>query len=156
MFRRRRQKIDTLDLSAIAEAVAKRHAWSADRAKLAENEYRKFLYLLMLRPSETLSPWPDDLDLFWHEHILHTIKYAADCHSLFGRFINHDPSISKKPTENVNAKVRTALAYRYTFGRHAAEDGSSWLLPTAASLAAVDAMIPATKPTLSICNSCGS
>ena len=148
MFGQRRQKIEALDLSAVAEAAVRRHAWSAERAKCAENEYRKFLYLLMLGPTETLSPWSDDLDLFWHEHILHTSKYAADCQYLFGRFINHDPSISKRPIAEANAKRLTAWAYRNIFGRHPAKDGASWLLPTTASLAAVDAMIPATKPTL--------
>jgi hypothetical protein len=97
MFAQKRKKIETLDLAAIADTAARRHGWSPDRVKSAEDEYRKFLYLLMLCPKETLTPWHVDLDLFWHEHILHTERYAADCQRLFGRFINHDPSISNRP-----------------------------------------------------------
>ena len=81
-------------LGRIADVAAKRHGWSPDRVQNAENEYRKFLYLLMLRPEEMLVPWHDDLDLFWHEHILHTEQYAVDCRHLFGRF-NPPRSVSQ-------------------------------------------------------------
>jgi hypothetical protein len=138
MFGQKRKKIEALNLSLIAETAIRRHRWSADRAESAEHEYRKFLYLLMLCPNKTLMPWSDDLDLFWHEHILHTKQYAADCQHLFGRFINHDP----KPAGEITAKLQTAWAYYRAFGRRAAHDGSSWRRPTAASLAAVERMIP--------------
>jgi len=106
-------------LGRIADVAAKRHGWSPDRVQNAENEYRKFLYLLMLRPEEMLVPWHDDLDLFWHEHILHTEQYAVDCRHLFGRFIHHDPSISNRPIEGAGARLDTAWAYYRTFGRRA-------------------------------------
>ena len=64
MFGQKRRMIDALDLSAIAVGVAWRHGWPPDRVKGAENEYRRFLYLLMLCPHQTLTPWCDDLDLF--------------------------------------------------------------------------------------------
>jgi hypothetical protein len=143
MFGQKRKKIEMLNLTAIADSVARRHGWSHDRVKSAEDEYRMFLYLLMLCPRETLTPWCDDLDLFWHEHILHTERYAADCQQLFGRFINHDPSISDRPIGAIAAKLETAWAYYRTFGRRARKEPSSWHLPTAASLAAIDNMIPA-------------
>jgi Glycine-rich domain-containing protein-like len=142
MFGRKREMIEALNLSAIADVAAKRHGWSPDRVQNAENEYRKFLYLLVLRPKETLVPWHDDLDLFWHEHILHTEQYAVDCRHLFGRFIHHDPSISNRPIEGAGARLETAWAYYRTFGRRA-KVGSSWRLPTAESLAAIDNLIPA-------------
>ncbi|HEY7296713.1 MAG TPA: glycine-rich domain-containing protein-like [Xanthobacteraceae bacterium] len=142
MFGKKREKVDALNLSAVAESAAERHGWSSDRVRSAEAEYRKFLYLLMLCPKQTLTPWCDDLDLFWHEHILHTEQYAADCQRLFRRFIHHDPSISKRPIGEIDAKLRTAWAYYRTFGRQAATDGSSWRVPTVASLAAIDNLIP--------------
>jgi hypothetical protein len=156
MFGRKLKDIDALDLSAIADAAAKRHGWSSDCVQSAENEYRKFLYLLMLCPKETRIPWDDDLDLFWHEHILHTEQYAIDCQKLFGRFIHHDPSISGRPIGQTGAKIETAWAYYRTFGRRP-KDGSSWRLPTAASLAAIDNMIPAeAKRSSGSGGSCGS
>ena len=62
--RAKAQDDDALDLSAIAVGVAWRHGWPPDRVKGAENEYRRFLYLLMHCPHQTLTPWCDDLDLF--------------------------------------------------------------------------------------------
>ena len=115
MFGQKRKMIDALNLSVIADGVAGRHGWPPDRVKSAENEYRRFLYLLMLCPHQTLTPWSDDLDLFWHEHILHTERYAADCQHLFGRFINHDPTISKRPVGEITAKLQTIWAYHRTF-----------------------------------------
>jgi hypothetical protein len=138
MFGRKRKSVDELDLSAIAAGVAKRHGWPADRVKEAEHEYRKFLYLMLLNPGSTLVPWSNDLDLFWHEHILHTQEYAGDCQRLFGRFINHDPTISRDSAAETKAKARTANAYHSTFGKRST-DPTSWLFPTAASLAAIGA-----------------
>ena len=148
MFGQKRKMIDALNLSAIADGVAGRHGWPPDRVKSAENEYRRFLYLLMLCPHQTLTPWCDDLDLFWHEHILHTQRYAADCQHLFGHFINHDPTISKRPVGEITAKLQTIWAYHRTFGHRAGEDDSSWHRPTAASLAAIGTLLPAeaTRP----------
>jgi|SRR5580692_4438671 hypothetical protein len=162
MFGRKRKKVEALELSAIGAGVVKRHGWEPDRAKRAENEYRKYLYLLMLYPGSILTPWDDDLDLFWHEHILHTQQYAADCQTLFGRFINHDPTISASPANETKAQNFTAQAYFETFGRKA-QAGDSWLLPTSSSVAAVGVMSPAAAKKQSSCaatstvvSSCGS
>lgn len=32
-----------------------------------------------------------DIDRFWHEHILDTRRYVADCTELFGGFLHHYP-----------------------------------------------------------------
>lgn len=47
-----------------------------------EKEYRQFLYLIVRNPGVTIVPWSQGLDDFWHEHILDTAKYAADCEYL--------------------------------------------------------------------------
>ena len=108
MFGEKRQRIDALDLSAIAQSAARRNSWSPDRTRIAENEYRKFLYLLMLKPSQTFTPWDGDLDLFWHEHILHTQQYAIDCKQLFNHFIHHDPSIANQAASRFRRQSRLA------------------------------------------------
>ena len=126
MFGQKRKRIEALDLAPVARTAVRRYDWSSDRVKAAEGEYRKFLYLLMLYPKKALAPWCDDLDLFWHEHILHTERYAADCQRLFGHFINHDPSLSDRPVGEFTVKFDTVLAFYRTFGRKAAKDGSSW------------------------------
>lgn len=75
-----------------------------------ETEYRQFLYLLGKFPGEMFVPWTQNLDDLWHEHILDTSKYAADCDSLFGRFIHHNPHLVKGNSEQVDG-------YRNTLNR---------------------------------------
>ena len=57
-------------------------------ADKAEEDYRKFLNAVSVgevRPTA-------EVDKFWHMHLLHTKKYASDCHQLFGRFLHHMPA----------------------------------------------------------------
>src|SRR5260221_10255188 len=92
-----RRAIVRLDLDAVRQKAADRHGWSAETAKTLEAEYRDFLMLIAENPRSVISPWSDALDLFWHEHILDTARYAADCKRVFGRFIQHDPHIGRNP-----------------------------------------------------------
>src|SRR5271170_2726892 len=87
-----RRAIATLDLDAVRKKARRRHRWSADVASKLEEEYRDFL-VLIAENGGVISPWSDDLDLFWHEHIIDTRHYADDCKRIFGRFIQHDPHI---------------------------------------------------------------
>ena len=89
---------EELELNSIRDALMEKQAWSLERAEAARAEYVRFLTLLQRRPAFMLIPWPnkegqDDLDQFWHQHILDTEKYAADCNALFGRIIHHNPHV---------------------------------------------------------------
>lgn len=64
--------------------------WSLEQANAAEQEYRRFLYLMKTHPQEPAIPLRD-VDQFWHFHILDTMKYAADCQAVFGYFLHHFP-----------------------------------------------------------------
>jgi hypothetical protein len=81
------------------------------KAKALESEYRDFLVLLAENDGKTISPWSDDLDLFWHEHILDTRRYVQDCKWMFGHFIQHDPHIEKRPRHHEETR-RTTMALR--------------------------------------------
>ncbi len=102
-----RRRIVALDLGAVRDKARGRHGWSEARAAALEGEYRDFLLLLAENPGKTISPWSDDLDLFWHEHILDTKRYAADCAHLFGRFIQHDPHIDHRPSHHQQTRLVT-------------------------------------------------
>ncbi len=67
--------------------------------------------MLAENDGKTISPWSDDLDLFWHEHILDTMKYAQDCKCIFGHFIQHDPHIDKRPYHHEQTR-RATIALR--------------------------------------------
>ena len=93
----------------------KRHGWDQTRAHLAKTDYYKFLYLMKTYRETTFAPWSADLDLFWHEHILHTKKYHDDCMAVFGEIIHHDPTISENPRKERNIRADTVEAYRLEY-----------------------------------------
>ncbi|MFC4006942.1 glycine-rich domain-containing protein [Nonomuraea purpurea] len=64
--------------------------WTDEVIAQAELDYRRFLALNILRPATALSV-NKTLDEYWHQHILDTRKYAADCDMVFGRFLHHYP-----------------------------------------------------------------
>ncbi|MES3025662.1 MAG: hypothetical protein V4857_29135, partial [Pseudomonadota bacterium] len=64
--------------------------WTAAQADGAEAEYRRFLHLAKMYPEEAIAP-SVAADMFWHYHILDTVKYAADCEHVFGYFLHHNP-----------------------------------------------------------------
>jgi hypothetical protein len=85
--------IGALDLNPIKVKLMHKESgegWSLEQANAVEFEYRRFLYLMKLFPHEQTAPL-FDVDIFWHYHILDTLKYAADCEQIFGYFLHHFP-----------------------------------------------------------------
>ncbi|MDQ2990363.1 MAG: glycine-rich domain-containing protein-like [Pseudomonadota bacterium] len=114
--------------------------WSLEYANAREFEYRRFLYLMKMFPEEQTAPL-FDVDIFWHYHILDTMKYAADCEQIFGYFLHHFPYIGLRGEDDEAAHhrigVRMQELYEATFGesylQHATTDA-----PTLTSGAAVE------------------
>jgi hypothetical protein len=112
---------NVLDLSSVREAVMEKQGWSRERADAAQVEYLRFLTLLQMQPGFMLVPWTtpdgkDDLDQFWHQHILDTAKYSADCERLFGRMIHHNPHVVRGSGQETDAVEKTQRLYARTFG----------------------------------------
>ncbi len=101
----------TIDLKSVRDAMISRHGWSAERADAARVEYLKFLAILHRKPTFPVVPWltdgRDDLDQFWHQHILDTAKYSRDCRHLFGKLVHHDPHLKKGSKEEIVAESLT-------------------------------------------------
>jgi hypothetical protein len=100
--------------------MVEKHGWTAERAAAAEAEYVRFLILVKMKPGFMLVPWlnpqgRDDLDQFWHQHILDTSKYAADCKALFGRMIHHNPNLLRGSEQESDAAEKTKRLYTRTF-----------------------------------------
>src|SRR5579871_6796738 len=73
----KRKHPSQIDLSSVRDAMVEKYGWTAERAAAAEAEYLRFLMLLQMKPGFMLVPWldpqgHDDLDQFWHQHILDT------------------------------------------------------------------------------------
>ncbi len=67
--------------------------WSKERAERAEVNYKRYLALVKATDGYQFVP-NEDIDQFWHEHILDTRRYCADCFTLFGGFLHHYPFFS--------------------------------------------------------------
>ncbi len=68
----------------------------------ALERYRKYLHLKSKNPKVFLVPCYD-IDLIWHTHQLHPLKYREDTHSLLGRVLNHDDSVNdRSPGSKLN------------------------------------------------------
>jgi hypothetical protein len=114
--------IEELDLDPIKVKLmheASGEGWSLERAEAVEKEYRRFLLLMKKYPEEQAAPLMD-VDIFWHYHILDTMKYAADCETVFGYFLHHFPYIGLRGEDDLAAHHRLGERmkelYEETFG----------------------------------------
>jgi hypothetical protein len=84
--------IDALDFERIKAKLLHRHrgAMTSEAVAHAEAGYRQFLKLAAKYPDEPVVP-NEEVDEFWHMHILDTQRYAADCERIFGYVMHHNP-----------------------------------------------------------------
>lgn len=110
--------------------------WSRAHANAVEFEYRRFLYLLKRFPDVQVAP-PLDVDMFWHHHILNTMKYAADCEQIFGYFLHHCPSVETQGEDDEAVHDRSGARmlelYEATFGEVCIRPQESNLITTSAA-----------------------
>lgn len=114
--------IDDLDLEPIKVKLMHKESgegWTLEQANAVEAEYRRFLYLMKIFPTEAVAPLMD-VDTFWHYHILDTAKYAQDCDTVFGYFLHHFPYVGLRGSDDLAAHERMGermrTLYQETFG----------------------------------------
>jgi hypothetical protein len=81
--------IETMDLSPIKNKMINGLGWRKREVEQASMLYRNYLLLRLKYPNEQLPP-SEDVDEFWHNHILDTKKYREDCQAI-GCFFEHYP-----------------------------------------------------------------
>jgi len=93
--------------------------WSAGQADRAEVRYRRYLQMVQLHPDRSIVP-AKDIDQFWHQHILDTRGYAADCQRVFGEFVHHFPYFGMRGDADaknlISSYEGTKGLYREMFG----------------------------------------
>lgn len=116
------QMISDIDLEPIKVKLMHKESgegWSLEKVNAVEFEYRRFLHLMKLFPTEQTAPL-FDVDTFWHYHILDTQKYAVDCQQVFGYFLHHFPYIGLRGEDDATAHQRVGERmrelYESTFG----------------------------------------
>jgi hypothetical protein len=116
--------IDELDLSLIMQKLMepqpKGMGWSKKEANFFENKYKNFLKLIVKYRGATPIVPTGEIDAVWHQHILFTRSYFADCKSIFGQYLHHNPSDGTKETKNklTGSFVETSKLYFLEFGEN--------------------------------------
>ncbi|MGJ3494832.1 hypothetical protein PsalN5692_00666 [Piscirickettsia salmonis] len=65
--------------------------WQWGAVKVCEQLYKRYLWLRVKFPDAVLVP-TKEIDEFWHNHILYTERYMANCQALVGGYIHHHPA----------------------------------------------------------------
>jgi hypothetical protein len=116
------QLAETLDLSNVRAKLSEPEEGPGltDRQlDLAETEYRRFLALHLAYPDADIVPCKL-VDEIWHQHILDTRAYHADCDAIFGSYLHHFPYFGMRGDADAQALRDTyddtLTRYRDAFG----------------------------------------
>lgn len=94
-----------LDLDAVRLKAMSDLGWGSEKTTHVELEYRRFLLALARkRPEDIISPPSQEVDEFWHRHILDTRRYREDCEKVFGRYMDHTPGLGVEEQSAADAK----------------------------------------------------
>lgn len=109
--------IKSLDLQYLFLRLVNKLKWDPSEAEEIIRKYKNFLILRCLYPKKTLVP-TRDIDVVWHEHILHTKTYMKDCQEIFGKYLHHTPSSGSEKEIKLleEAYINTSRLYRKHFG----------------------------------------
>ncbi len=101
--------------------------WSREYAESIEQAYKNYLTMLVKYQNDAEDILlAEDVDEFWHTHILQTIKYTEDCEAVFGKYLHHNPHVGEVTAAVVEKRItlakKTQLLYQCEFG---SEEGSN-------------------------------
>ena len=116
--------IHALDLESVKMRVMDAElgeGWSREYADSIEAAYKTYLTMLVKYPGDAEDIMlAEDVDEFWHTHILQTMKYAQDCQAVFGNFLHHEPHVGERTAADVEKRAamaeRTRQIYAKEFG----------------------------------------
>ena len=99
-----KQHIRDLDLTLVRATLIQKLGWMPEKALRMEVEYKRFLYALAHKgKDDIISPPMQEVDEFWHQHILFTRKYREDCQKIFGHYVDHTPGLSPEKQRQADA-----------------------------------------------------
>ena len=112
--------IDAIDFSMIINKIVKTKHWKEKEAAAICVYYKNFLYLNKQYEKLGQLPPSEEIDEFWHNHILDTEKYIKDCDAIFGKYLHHYPYFGMDDKSNEqdlsNAFEHMQQLYKKEFG----------------------------------------
>lgn len=118
------EKVRLLDLGPIAYQLMFSQTgpkWTKAKTVKSIARYLRFLYLVNHYPSLQLAP-SRDIDEVWHQHILDTSKYAADCQLLFGRLVHHFPYFGVRDEADYHSLLQAYTLTQVLYQKHFGEE----------------------------------
>jgi len=123
--------IQALDLESVKIRMMdheRGEGWTREYADGIEVAYKTYLTMLAKYQEEAedilLS---EDVDEFWHTHILQTIKYSNDCQNVFGNFLHHQPHIGEFTSADIEEREVQAEKTRHLYEREfGSGQGAAW------------------------------
>ena len=117
------QQIQSLNLTRVINKLVNVAGWLKDDAETTAKLYQNYLILLKRYRNEYSNlPPSEDIDEFWHNHILDTEAYIEDCKKIFGRYLHHNPfdgSGDKTEQENFHKAFEiTQALHLQEFGKY--------------------------------------
>jgi hypothetical protein len=120
-----KRHIQQLDLASVRAKLQEKMGWSAQQALHVEGDYKRFLYALAhKRQEDILSPPTQEVDEFWHQHILDTRKYRDDCQTVFGHYVDHTPGLEADKQKRADRR-RQEIYQEYDIDTTSFDSGSS-------------------------------
>lgn len=113
--------IQAIDFSKNIDKLIRFDGWLREDVEKTCDQYRKFLLLnkIYINQYGALPP-SEDIDEFWHNHILDTQAYIKDCEMIFGCYFHHYPYFGIDDKTNMNDLNRafetTKKLYQKEFG----------------------------------------
>jgi hypothetical protein len=83
--------VNSLDFFQQNEKLMTNYNWPSDKVIETEAIYKDWLVLHAVYDENIALAPNEDLDDYWHMHILDTQKYMKDCQHVFGKYLHHYP-----------------------------------------------------------------
>ncbi len=114
--------INDMDLTKFVHKLTTRCGWQKKDAQKTAEMYKNYLILKLKYGGEHKLPPSEEIDEFWHHHILDTAQYQKDCEAIFGYYLHHYPYFGiddKTDKSDLNkAFEKTQELYHKEFGEY--------------------------------------
>lgn len=121
--------IDAIDFSHVVNKLITQQGWLRKDAERVCRMYKNYLLLQKKYGKDHLLPPTQEIDEFWHNHILDTAKYHSDCMQIFGRYLHHDPNTVTDKNSYLNAETAFNMMlalYLKEFGENVQQVRAWW------------------------------